>query len=250
MIPVFRKIRKKMADDNRPLKYMRYAIGEIVLVVIGILIALQINNWKEEQKAKRVEFVILTELKKNINADILEMDSTVISVNHRIRSSKIISKSFANNDSYHDSLNSHFGWAMVCDNMFFHTGAYESLKSSGSQLINDEALRFEISNYYDYSINSMKNSFREIRDDFYNYMLGFLRKEFTSFVNAGPTAHPRDFEALKANETFRLSLGVFLDVQIQSEKNLQRTLKASRNLLERIDERLEKIDGKGESVVP
>jgi len=47
MIPFFRKIRKKMADDNKPLKYMRYAIGEIVLVVIGILIALQINNWNQ-----------------------------------------------------------------------------------------------------------------------------------------------------------------------------------------------------------
>ena len=47
MIPFFRKIRKKMADDNKPLKYARYAVGEIVLVVIGILIALQINNWNE-----------------------------------------------------------------------------------------------------------------------------------------------------------------------------------------------------------
>ena len=50
MIPFFRKIRKKMADDNRPLKYMRYAIGEILLVVVGILIALQINNWNEGRK--------------------------------------------------------------------------------------------------------------------------------------------------------------------------------------------------------
>jgi hypothetical protein len=48
MINFFRKIRKKLADDNKPLKYMRYAIGEIVLVVIGILIALQINNWNEQ----------------------------------------------------------------------------------------------------------------------------------------------------------------------------------------------------------
>ncbi len=37
-----------MADDNKPLKYMRYAIGEIVLVVVGILIALQINTWNEK----------------------------------------------------------------------------------------------------------------------------------------------------------------------------------------------------------
>ena len=51
MIPFFRRIRKRFADDNKPMKYARYAVGEIVLVVIGILIALQINNWKE----KRIE---------------------------------------------------------------------------------------------------------------------------------------------------------------------------------------------------
>ena len=63
MIPFFRKIRKKMADDNRPLKYMRYAIGEIVLVIIGILLALQINNWNSERIEKKtfqsnLQFVI------------------------------------------------------------------------------------------------------------------------------------------------------------------------------------------------
>src|SRR5210317_1149717 len=98
MIPFFRKIRKKMADDNRPLKYMRYAIGEIVLVVIGILIALQINTWKEQEKAKNIEFVVLSELKKNIEADILEMDSVLVKINHRVRSSKIILQCFSNDN--------------------------------------------------------------------------------------------------------------------------------------------------------
>ena len=48
MINFFRKISKQLADDNKPLKYLRYAIGEILLVVIGILIALQINAWNEK----------------------------------------------------------------------------------------------------------------------------------------------------------------------------------------------------------
>jgi len=62
MIPFFRKIRKKMADDNRPIKYARYAIGEIILVVIGILIALQINNWNEENKKGKEVNEYLTNL--------------------------------------------------------------------------------------------------------------------------------------------------------------------------------------------
>ena len=55
MIGFFRKIRKKLADDNQFLKYSRYAIGEILLVVVGILIALQINNWNENRKIKENE---------------------------------------------------------------------------------------------------------------------------------------------------------------------------------------------------
>jgi hypothetical protein len=51
MINFFRKTRKNLADDNKPMKYARYAIGEIVLVVMGILIALQINKWNEEHLA-------------------------------------------------------------------------------------------------------------------------------------------------------------------------------------------------------
>ena len=66
MIPFFRKIRKKLADDNRPLKYIRYAIGEIILVVIGILIALQINNWNQD----RIQVKELDGLKKSISSAI------------------------------------------------------------------------------------------------------------------------------------------------------------------------------------
>ena len=55
MIKLFRNIRKKLAAENNVAKYLRYAVGEIVLVVIGILIALQINNWNEHQKQQQLE---------------------------------------------------------------------------------------------------------------------------------------------------------------------------------------------------
>ncbi len=60
-----------MADDNRPLKYTRYAIGEIVLVVIGILIALQINNWNEERKTRILTHEYLNNIKNDLLVDSL-----------------------------------------------------------------------------------------------------------------------------------------------------------------------------------
>ena len=74
MIPFFRKIRKKMADDNRPIKYMRYAIGEIILVVIGILIALQINNWNQDKNNAVQANKHLAALKLNLEDDMKQAE--------------------------------------------------------------------------------------------------------------------------------------------------------------------------------
>ncbi len=55
MIKFFRKIRQRLLNENKLSKYLLYATGEIILVVIGILIALQINNWNEDRKNKKLE---------------------------------------------------------------------------------------------------------------------------------------------------------------------------------------------------
>jgi len=65
-----------MADDNRPLKYMRYAIGEILLVVIGILIAFQLNNWNENRKSERQFKAILEQIYTVIDQDIDQLVNT------------------------------------------------------------------------------------------------------------------------------------------------------------------------------
>jgi len=64
-----------MADDNKPLKYMRYAIGEIVLVVIGILIALQINNWNDNRMVKAESQELLKRLVVDLEQDLSYFDA-------------------------------------------------------------------------------------------------------------------------------------------------------------------------------
>lgn len=73
MIKLFRYFRKSMIRDNRTSKYLLYATGEIILVVIGILIALQINNWNQSQKEKKIEANYL----KNITADLKEQLASI-----------------------------------------------------------------------------------------------------------------------------------------------------------------------------
>ncbi|QRM88091.1 hypothetical protein FG167_02250 [Lacinutrix sp. WUR7] len=75
MIKFFRKIRYDLMEKNKTGKYLKYAIGEIVLVVIGILIALSINNWNETRKQKGTTNSIYFIVKEDLINDISEIDS-------------------------------------------------------------------------------------------------------------------------------------------------------------------------------
>ena len=77
MIKFFRNIRKKLAAENKAQAYLRYAIGEIVLVVIGILIALQINNWNEERKNRISEADYYFKLLEDVDQDALEIQNQI-----------------------------------------------------------------------------------------------------------------------------------------------------------------------------
>lgn len=78
MIPFFRKIRWRLAKENKFIQYARYAIGEIVLVVIGILIALQVNNWNEQRLKKSKEKNYLIEIHKNLVQDTIKINETLV----------------------------------------------------------------------------------------------------------------------------------------------------------------------------
>ena len=78
MIKFFRRIRQRLLSENRLGKYMLYALGEIVLVVIGILIALQINNWNERQKDQAKEQAILEQLMSEYQSNLTQLDEKIL----------------------------------------------------------------------------------------------------------------------------------------------------------------------------
>ena len=77
MIKFFRKIRQNLLMENKTGKYFKYAIGEIILVVIGILIALSINNWNEDRKNRILEKYYLERIIEDLEADNDEINNVV-----------------------------------------------------------------------------------------------------------------------------------------------------------------------------
>tara|TARA_R110000765_G_scaffold261829_1_gene361810 strand:- start:276 stop:1022 length:747 start_codon:yes stop_codon:yes gene_type:complete len=86
MIKFFRKIRQNLLKEGKTSKYFKYALGEIVLVVIGILIALQINNWNEDRKDNSEEQKILINLNTEFKSNLIKLDSIILGINYSIKS--------------------------------------------------------------------------------------------------------------------------------------------------------------------
>jgi hypothetical protein len=168
MISFFRKIRKKLADHNEPLRYMRYAIGEILLVVIGILIAMQLNNLNERSKIEAKEIEILNDFKASLEVDLLEINRAIKRGEQAKASMEIILIHLETDLPYTDSLKFHF--ALTTDSWMpqVNGSVFESLKSEGLALISNKELRQELVRLHDELIlrqKELSNRYRDLIDE-------------------------------------------------------------------------------------
>ena len=104
MLKFFRRIRRKLLDERNLKRYLIYALGEMLLVVVGILIALQINNRSQFYKDRILEIEILEEIRENIITDFNDHNQNMGNLNQMITSSGIILDHLNNDLPYHDSL--------------------------------------------------------------------------------------------------------------------------------------------------
>ena len=150
MIKFFRKIRQKLLEQNRISKYLLYAFGEIILVVIGILIALQINNWNENKKDSKQEQEILHQLLNEYNNNLEQLNSKIYIRQQVLKSAFEILKyqkmdlsSIKQND-----FDLHLSRVITRPTFDPVTGVSDELNSSGKlYLIKNAALRTEITSF-------------------------------------------------------------------------------------------------------
>jgi len=149
MIKFFRKIRQNLLSEGKTAKYFKYAIGEIVLVVIGILIALQINNWNEKSKLKNEEIKLLKEMRSALISDKEDIISNISEHLSAAKSCSILINHISNKLPYNDSLDFHFANALNTTRFNHTSSPYETLKIKGPDLIENDSLRILLGEYYD-----------------------------------------------------------------------------------------------------
>ncbi len=141
MITLFRKARQSLISSNKINKYLLYAVGEIALVVFGILIALQINNWNERQILKAKEKEMLIDFRTELLLNLDQTKQHRLLHDRAVHSMNVIVHHIENNLPYHDSLKFHFGDITHIWEQELTAGVFETLKSIGFDLISNKELK-------------------------------------------------------------------------------------------------------------
>ncbi len=180
MIKFFRKIRQNLLSEGKTGKYLKYAIGEIILVVIGILIALQLNNLNENKKNDVFEKEILSQIQENLKSDKLVLKQIELNFMKAIASSNKILNA-QESQKTKDSIKIWLGAIIQFDRFQPLTNAYEVLKSNGLDRISNKQLRFLLGKYYDDESLRIIKSTNDIEIAFNDHWIPILFEETVEF---------------------------------------------------------------------
>ncbi|MFD2917938.1 DUF6090 family protein [Psychroserpens luteus] len=188
MITLFRRLRQRLLSENKFSKYLIYAIGEIILVVIGILIALQINNWNENRKLQQKEVQILKEIRSDLFQTKKDIFRTVEYHKKLVSQTQFLLNAIYNKVSYSDSIYRAFADSGYDSKIIPKSSSFENLKTIGLNAISNDSLRTAITTIFQLSFSRLTNDFQEDNSEFdisnmlYPYQQKYFEIDFSNFV--------------------------------------------------------------------
>jgi len=213
MIKFFRKIRQNLLTENPSYakasagtkfsKYLIYAIGEIILVMAGILLAVQVNNWNENRKLQKEELNLLLELKSNLEVTLNNFKKDTLNNLNTIYQFEKIESYIKVDLPYNSELDSAFRQLRGWRSPYPIYTAYSTLKTKGLDIISNVSLRNKIVNLYEYDFMVLSTDYDK---DEWNLMQAVVTPFYSKFIRSNQDSNklaiPNDFESLKHNDEF------------------------------------------------
>lgn len=230
MFRIFRTIRKKLMEHSsngrtgkKVRAYLLYAIGEILLVVIGILIALQINNWNEETKTKRDIDSALIEVMQDLESDIQVLSDEIVKREDDLEAQLRVIRFLESGRQMYDSLYADLGHVLLKRNTGFLSNGYDLLNDIGISKLKNRQLRGQLVDYYEVSITDVIDEIEDDKFEFEDVWLPYVRNNFREW-KFGKYAYPNNDEELFNDSYFLASLKINLN-------NIKGTLLSHRQAL-------------------
>lgn len=234
-------------------EWYKYVL-EIIVVILGILIAYNLEQWSDTRSNKKKEIEILKEFQGALSADLEEMRGNIRMHEYSILSSRIILKVIKDNLPYHDSLDVCFAYTHTFSVFSGRIGPIEQLKNTNLAIVSNDKLRLEMISMYDEAYPrirlvelAIKRDYEQLRDfdrlyfDAYDVDHASTNKNFPTTLWG--IMRPIDFTALTKNPEY----AALLRARISNQLGLLRihyipTEKALSKLLNEIDLELKKLE--------
>ena len=238
MLFLLRKIRRKLMKKNKFTTYLFYAIGEIILVVIGILIAVSLNNLNEKRKLVQTELKMLYEINENLKECQLEIEGVLKNNSSSVNSYYLLLDHFERRLPNQDTLNRYFADLSGWSSPYLTFTAYESLKQKGVDLISNDSLRLKITQIYENHFNYLINDWdrAEWRDS--ESIVGpYFSKNFSFEVRSRSAGSviPNDYNELMNDREFKNILTMVIANREWGNTNCKDVLKRLSELMKEID---------------
>lgn len=202
MVTLFRKIRQELLTGNKFSKYLIYAVGEIILVVIGILIALGINNWSNYQKDKQAEIKYLSQIKNSLQQNELILKDRIESDKRLLKLGDQLYTHIKTQKELNDSIKQIFIILLYDQRILFNMAAFENLKDDGLSLISNDDIKFKIIHIYDNELKDIQNIFANQYENYLSEVINpFFSENFEFSSNKNKIViEPNNYRELLSNK--------------------------------------------------
>lgn len=204
MIGVLRGIRRRLLGSRRLRRYLLYAVGEVVLVVLGILIALQLNSWREARADRAFELTMLREIHTVLERDVVLLRDLFDRLDTSEYASERTLRLLVSSDGPTDSLAQALYEARTWIVLSFNRGPYDALKSTGIDKVSDDAVRSALVGMYDYRLPRV-HSFLDLLTGRFHSLDDLSEALYTPVVETGEDGTLHIARQLKANRELLLA---------------------------------------------
>ncbi len=246
MLRFFHQIRQRLLTNNKCSKYLLYAIGEILLVVIGILIALQIDNWNQEKKERQLELGILKEVRDNLSDDLSKIESSLVLQNEILRCQTAFIEWLDGEKDYDDgvpyfsnSLSYYITRSLLKPRFLANQGTYETLKDLGMNIIQDDSLRIQLTHLYEVAYPRYRLDLKDYEEVVNSCLLLF--EEYLEELNWFEPLEFLDLEGLRSDRRIHFRIkSMHNQADLLPNRNSLGTKKDIEKALRLLKEELEK----------